>query len=221
LEGYIGSSITNATGSFTFSGDQPTSFDAGQNLSGGTVGFPYAASSAAVVSTVNVTARSTFRLGKTAMGHIRARHLEDHQKADARLRPALRLPDVPREQYGRVLNFSLDVEFYSRLPGAWFSKETARTAVTAISPRTTAALRRGSASRTRSIETVFRRRDWGIVYASTQDGNGAVNTLPVTSPTSAPSFGDPVMYLRNGIPIPRDKYKWPNFDPANFRKAPL
>src|SRR5580704_9296500 len=69
VEGYPTQSYTNANGSFAFNAQQtglPSTN--GQNLSGGTVGFPYASFLLGLVDTVNVTQPPDFRLGRQQWG---------------------------------------------------------------------------------------------------------------------------------------------------------
>ena len=220
LEGYIGRLYTNATGSFTFSGDQTTlPSTQGQNLSGGTVGFPYASFLLGAVNTVNVTDPINFRLGKQLWGFF----LQDTWKMTRKLTLDYGLrydyQTYLREQYGRVLNFAPALANPSAggLRGAVIFEghgpdrcqcDFAKNYPLALAPRLGAAYQINT-------KTVLR-AGFGIVYASTQDGNGAVNTLPVTSPTGSSTLGEAAMYLRDGIPIPRDQYKWPNFNPGLF-----
>jgi hypothetical protein len=107
FEGYIGRIWTNATGSFTFSPNEtglPSTN--GQNLSGGTVGFPYASFLLGAVDTVNVTAPIDFRLAKQQWGTF----VQDSWKVTRKLTLDYGLrydyQTYLKEEYGRVLDFS-------------------------------------------------------------------------------------------------------------------
>ena len=224
FEGYIGRIWTNATGSFTFSPNEtglPSTN--GQNLSGGTVGFPYASFLLGAVDTVNVTSPIDFRLAKQQWGTF----VQDSWKVTRKLTLDYGFrydyQTYLKEEYGRVLNFSSTtpnptaggrpgaVIFEGTGPGRC-GCEFAQNYPLALAPRVGLAYQING-------KTVLR-AGWGIVYSSTEDGNGAVNTLPVTSPTGSPTFGQPVMLLRNGIPIPPSQYTWPNFNPGQFPNGP-
>jgi hypothetical protein len=220
LEGYIGRIYSNVTGSFVFSTDQTTlPSTQGQNLAGGTVGFPYASFLLGAVSSVNVTDPINFRLGKQQWGSF----VQDTWKITRKLTLDYGVrydyQTYLREQYGRVLNFSPKLANPSAggLPGAIIYEgngpnrcncDFAQNYPFAFAPRV------GLAYQV-TPKTVVR-AGFGIVYATTQDGNGAVNTLPATTPTSSPTFGNAIMLLHDGIPIPREQYQWPNFNPGFF-----
>ncbi|HEY7334430.1 MAG TPA: TonB-dependent receptor [Bryobacteraceae bacterium] len=220
FEGYIGHIYTNATGSFAFSANEtglPSTN--GQNLSGGSVGFPYASFLLGAVDTVNVTSPIIFRLAKQQWGMF----VQDSWKITRKLTLDYGLrydySTYLKEEYGRVLNFSKitanptagghlgAVIFEGAGPGRC-GCEFAHNYPLALAPRLGLAYQINP-------KTVLR-AGWGIVYSGTEDGNGAVNTLPVTSPTGSPTFGQPAMLLRNGIPIPPSQYMWPNFNPGQF-----
>ena len=107
LEGFIGNITTNTTGFFSFSNAQtglPSTN--GQNLSGGTVGLHYASFLLGSVNTAQHHRTPELPTGKTAVGILLAGHLESDAQTDAGLRPALRLLDDFKEQYGRLPIFS-------------------------------------------------------------------------------------------------------------------
>ena len=220
FEGYIGRIFTNATGSFTFSANEtglPSTN--GQNLSGGTVGFPYASFLLGEVDTINVTSPIDFRLAKQQWGTF----VQDSWKVTRKLTLDYGFrydySTYLKEEHGRLLDFSSTtpnptaggrpgaVIFEGNGPGRC-SCEFAQNYPLALAPRLGLAYQINP-------RTVFR-AGWGIVYSGTEDGNGAVNTLPVTSPTGSPSFGQPAMLLQNGIQVPPSQYMWPNFNPGQF-----
>ena len=220
LESYIGRIYTNRTGAFSFSADQtglPSTQS--QNLSGGTVGFPYASFLLGAVNTQAATDPAIFRLGKHQWGFF----AQDTWKVTRRftLDYGLRYDYSThlREQYGRMLNFSpvtpnpsaggiLGATIFEGTAPGRCGCDFAQDYPLALAPRLGMAYQINS-------KTVLR-AGFGVVYGNTEDANGAANTLPISGAVGAAGFGDAVTTLQNGITIPRSQFKWPNFDPGQY-----
>jgi len=224
IQGYINTLLTNTSGFFNFAPDQtglPSTN--GQNLGGGTVGFPYASFLLGLVNQLTILQPPHYRLGKTEWGFF----VQDTWKVTRRLTLDFGLrydySGYFKEQYGRLANFSMTTPNPSAggLPGAVIFGGTgpgrcncqyAHSYPLAVAPRL------GVASQI-TPKTVFR-AGWGIVYSGTGDVNGATGSgQTFITPLGAPAFGDPVMALQNGITVPPSQYQWPNFDPGQFPKG--
>lgn len=205
VEGYPTQSYTNANGSFAFNAQQtglPSTN--GQNLSGGTVGFPYASFLLGAVNSGNISIPSDARIGKSAW----ALFVQDTWKVTHRLTLDYGLrwdySTYLKEQYGRLPNFSSTtpnpsagghlggIIFEGSGPGRC-SCNFANNYRYAIGPRLGVAYQVAP-------KTVLR-AGWGISYTGTSPGNGTAGNATSLNPFSSPSFGDPAMLLRNGIPI--------------------
>jgi len=220
LEGNIGRIYTNDAGAFSFSANETAlPYLQSTNIGGRTIGFPYASFLLGAVDTVNATPPLDFRLGKQQWGAF----IQDSWKVTRRLTLDYGLrydySTYLREEHGRVLDFSPTVSNPSAggLPGAVIFEgsgpghcncQFAKNYPYAFGPRLGLAYQINS-------KTVLR-AGWGILYNSTEDVNGAANTLPVTSPVGSSSFGDPAMSLRDGIPFEPGFYQWPNLNPGQF-----
>ncbi|MCU1337581.1 MAG: hypothetical protein JWO19_3162 [Bryobacterales bacterium] len=223
LEGFIGIITTNSTGFFSFSGNQtglPSTN--GQNLGGGTVGFNYASFLLGAVNTLNITQPPNFRLAKQQWGFF----LQDTWKVTRKLTLDYGLrydySTYFKEQYGRLLNFSAGVPNPSaggRLGAVIFEGtgpnrcgcNFANNYPLALGPRIGMAYQINS-------KTVLR-AGFGIVYTGTGDISGTTGAFSVSNAFSNPQFGDPSMYMRDGITIPFSQYQWPNFDPGQYPKG--
>ncbi|HEY6346786.1 MAG TPA: TonB-dependent receptor [Bryobacteraceae bacterium] len=221
-QGYSGLIYTNTSGFFNFAADQ-TSLPStlGQNLGGGTIGFPYASFLLGAVQTVNVTQPPDFRVGKQAWGFF----AQDTWKITRRITLDYGLrydySGYFKEEHGRLLNFSSTTPNPSAggLPGAVIFEgsgpghcncDFAHVYPWAFGPRLGLAYQINS-------KTVLR-AGWGIVYSPTPDVNGLTGALQLSAPVGAPAFGEAVMILANGVP-PADVYSWPNFAPGQFPKV--
>ena len=218
LESYIGRLYTNTTGAYSFNvSETGLPSTQGQNLSGGTVGFPYASFLLGLVDTVAATDPAIFRLGKHELGAF----AQDSWKVTRKLTLDYGLrydfSSYLKEEYGRMLNFSAVTPNPSAggLLGATIFEgngpgrcgcQFAKNYPWGFAPRVGAAYQI-------SPKTVFR-AGFGIVYANTADANGAANTLPISAPIGSPGFGAAVMTLQGGIPQ-RD-FSWPNFNPGQY-----
>jgi hypothetical protein len=224
LQGYYTTVYTNATGFFNFSPDQtglPSTN--GQNLGGGTVGFPYASFLLGRVNQLSVTDPPRYRLGKQQWGFF----AQDTWKITRKLTLDYGLrydySGYFKEQYGRIPNFSSTAPNPTAggLRGAVIFEGSGPNRCEcgfAHSYPYAAAPRLGLAYQV-TPKTVIR-AGWGIVYSATGDVNGATGSgTTFFTPVSAPSFGDPIMVLRDGITLPRSQYAWPNFDPGQFPKG--
>jgi hypothetical protein len=224
VQGYVTSIYTNTSGLFNFSGDQtglPSTN--GQNLGGGTIGFPYASFLLGGVNQLTVTEVPHYRLGKQQWGFF----VQDTWKVTRKLTLDYGLrydySGYFKEQYGRFANFSSAARNPSAggLPGAVIFEgsgaghcecDFAHSYPLALAPRLGAAFQI-------TPKTVLR-AGFGIVYTGTGDVNGATGSgQQFFTPISAPSFGDAVMVLRDGITLPRSQYQWPNLDPGQFPKG--
>lgn len=218
IEGIPTTLFSNTNGVYNFSPNEtglPST--QGQNLQGGTVGFPYASFMLGLVDSATVSEPPILRTGKSMWGLF----AQDTWKVNRRftLDYGLRYDygAYPKEQYGRIPDFSPTVTNPSaggRLGAVAFEGygpsrcncELAKNYPWAFAPRLGAAYQINS-------KTVLR-AGWGIVYNGTPDNNGATAGIPVPVPVNSPAFGQPVMTLRNGIPF--SPTKWPNFDPGQF-----
>jgi hypothetical protein len=222
MEGYIGIIYTNTTGSFAFSNEQTTLPSTnGQNLLGGTIGFPYASFLLGSVGTLNVSEAPHFRMGKHQWGFFGQDSWKVTRKLTLDYGIRYDYSSYLREQYGRLLNFSSTVPnpTAGNLPGAVVFEgsgpgrcncDFAHVYPYAFAPRLGVAYQI-------TPKTVVR-AGFGIVYTGTGDASGVTGAFSISNPIGAPAFGDPQMLLRDGITLPRDQYKWPNFDPGQFPK---
>ncbi|MCU1338065.1 MAG: hypothetical protein JWO19_3646, partial [Bryobacterales bacterium] len=189
----------------------------GQVLQGGSAGFPYASFMLGRVNSARVAYPPYMRLGKTMLGFF----AQDTWKVSRKLTLDYGLRydygTYLKEQYGRIPNFSFEVPNPAaggRLGAVIFEGdgpghcncEYAHNYPYAFGPRIGVAYQINS-------KTVFR-AGWGVVYNGTPDNNGASANIPVPVDVNSPSFGEPVMTLRNGIPFAATP--WPNLDPGQF-----
>jgi hypothetical protein len=221
VEGYPTTLFSAANGVYTFTAaESGLPSTQGQNLSGGSVGFPYASFMLGLVNSARVSYPPTLRLGKEQVGAF----VQDTWKLSRKftLDYGLRYDfgTYPREQYGRVPDFSMSTPNPSaggRLGAVVFEGDgpgrcncsLAHNYPWAFSPRLGAAYQFNS-------KTVIR-AGWGLVYNSTVSNNGASSSMPVPVNVNSPSFGEAVMTLKNGIPFAPTP--WPNFDPGQFPVA--
>ncbi len=215
IEGFPTSLKTSAIGRYNFSADQtglPSTL--GQNLQGGTIGFPYASFLLGRVDNGNIGVISTPRIGKNAW----ALFAQDSWKMTRRftLDYGLRwdYQTYYREQYGRLANFSpttpnptagglLGAVIFER-GGVEFAKNYPY----AFGPRLGAAYQI-------TPRTVLR-AGFGITYSQTASENRTSLNVGSDNPYSSPSYGDPAILLRDGPPTPAP---WPNLDPGQYPLA--
>ncbi|PWT86745.1 MAG: hypothetical protein C5B58_00915, partial [Acidobacteria bacterium] len=224
IQGYLNTLLTNTSGFFNFAPDQtglPSTN--GQNLGGGTVGFPYASFLLGQVNQLTLIQAPHYRLGKQSWGLFAQDTWKVTRKFTLDYGIRYDYSGYFKEQYGRLANFSLTVPNPSAggLPGAVVFEgsgpgrcncDYAHNYSLAFAPRLGAAYQI-------TPKTVLR-VGWGIVYAGTGDVNGATGSgQAFITPLSAPAFGDAIMSLRNGITLPPSQYQWPNFDPGQFPKG--
>lgn len=214
-EGITIAGYTNASGSFTFSGDQTTlPSTQGQSLGGGTLGFPYASFLLGAVSSGNIAQVWNTRNGKL----LAATFIQDTWKVTRRLTLDYGLrwdySTYPKEQYGRGANLSptLPNPTAGGRPGASIYEGYGRDHCNctfahnypyALGPRLGVAYQI-------TPKTVLR-AGWGITYFQGSGQEGPTSSS--TNPFSSPSFGDPAMLLKDGIPFTP---VWPNLTPGQF-----
>jgi hypothetical protein len=217
IEGYPVDGRYPAYGSYTFGAEQtglPSTL--GQNLQGGTVGFPYASFLLGLVKNGDIGMVSNTRMGKSAW----AVFAQDTWKVTRRftLDYGLRwdYQTYFKEQYGRVSNFSPTAPNPSagNLPGAVIFEgsgpgrcncDFAKVYPYSFGPRLGAAYQIAP-------KTVLR-AGFGISYAQTSSSKGSVGS---SNPFASPSYGDPAILLQNGPPAPA---VWPNLDPGQYPAA--
>ena len=222
LEGFIGIIYTNTTGAFAFTADQtglPSTN--GQNLGGGTVGFNYASFMLGSVGTLSLSEPPDFRVGKQQWGFFGQDSWKITRKLTLDYGIRYDYSGYFREQYGRLPNFSstLPNPTAGNLPGAVLFEgsgpghcncDLAHVYPYAFGPRLGVAYQVNP-------KTVVR-AGFGIVYTGTGDASGVTGAFSISNPITNPAFGDPAMLLRDGITLPHDQYKFPNFDPGQFPK---
>ncbi len=219
IEGYPDTVVNPAYGLYNFSADQtglPSTL--GQNLQGGTLGFPYASFLLGLVNNGNIGVVTNTRLGKSAW----ALFAQDTWKVTRRLTLDYGLrwdyQTYLREQYGRAANFSPTtpnpsagglmgaVIFEGAGPGHC-NCDFAKIYPYAFGPRLGAAYK--------ILSKTVLRAGLGVMYAQTGSlshsqyrGQWSSTNLFVS-----PSYDDPAMVLRNGPPTPT---AFPNLDPGQF-----
>lgn len=199
IEGYPQAIFTNTNGSFAFSAEQTANTSTqGQNLNGRFVGFPYASFLLGQVSTVTLAQPTNMRGGR----HFYAGYAQDTWKLTRKLTVdyGLRwdIMSYPREQFGRSPSFSPTVANPTAggHPGASIYEATcncrfAKNYPLAYAPRLGMAYQWDA-------KTVIR-AGFGLSYSST--GGGAQGAVGANQTVSSPSYGDPSMTLRTGIPF--------------------
>ncbi|HXE63293.1 MAG TPA: TonB-dependent receptor [Bryobacteraceae bacterium] len=209
---------SNTNGSYTFSAaESGLPSTNGQNLSGGSVGLPYASFLLGAVDSVTISNPVSLRLGKQQWGFF----IQDSWKVTRKftLDYGIRYDysTYLKEQYGRLPDFSPVTPNPSvgGLPGAVVFEgsgpgrcncDLAHNYPWAVGPRLGAAYQLDS-------KTVFR-AGWGIVYAGTPDNYGVSSSVATASTATTTAFGQPIMSLRTGIPFAPPA--WPNFDPGQY-----
>jgi hypothetical protein len=218
IEAYPGTLYTATNGIYSFnaaeSGLPSTN---GQNLQGGSVGFPYASFMLGMVDSGQISNPTTTRPVKSQWGIF----VQDTWKITRKftLDYGIRwdYSTYIKDDRGRWANFSRTapnptaggqpgaVIFEGSGPGRC-NCSFAHNYPYAVAPRLGAAYQINS-------KTVLR-LGLGIVYGGTADSNGAVSRISTPSPFSSPAFGQAAMTLRNGVPI--TPAPWPNYNPGQF-----
>ena len=215
IEGTPTSTFTNVNGLFNFSGEQtglPST--QGQNLAGGTVGFPYASLLLGRVGDGNVSRVAVYRAGK----QFWAGFAQDTWKVTRRLTLDYGIrydfSTYPKEQYGRGANFSattpnpsaggrLGASIYEGSGPGQCNCNFAKNYPWAFGPRLGIAYQINP-------KTVLRIGAGVNYFASTNTGVGTVQS---NNPWESPSFGDASSILADGIPI---NPIWPNLSAGQF-----
>jgi hypothetical protein len=187
----------------------------GQNLQGGTVGFPWASFMLGMVDTGATGPPTATRMGKKAWAWF----VQDTWKATRTLTIDYGLrwdwQGYLREQYGRVPSISASVPnpAAGNLPGGVIfeakSGPFADVYPFAFGPRLGIAYQM-------TPKTVFR-GGWGISYGQTAPNNFWSMRFGSNVPFAAPAYGTPAMLLKDGIQL---RPTWPNFDPGQFPAFP-
>jgi hypothetical protein len=189
----------------------------GQALQGGTVGMPYASFLLGLVDGVVVATPPTLKLAKQMWGAFAQDTWKISRKLTLDYGLRYDFGTYPKEEHGLIPNFSPTTPNPSaggRLGGVAFEGDGtgrcncvfAHNYPYAFGPRLGAAYQINS-------KTVFR-AGWGVVYNATPGNNGATSNIPNPVTVTSPSFGQPVMTFRNGIPF--TPTVWPNFNPGQF-----
>jgi hypothetical protein len=187
-------------------------------VGGGTVGHPYASFLLGAVNSVQIQPKTFIDLGKHQLGFF----AQDTWKVNRKLTfdYGLRWDHATylKELEGRLANFSpatpnpsagglLGAVAFEGNGAGKCNCAFAKNYPYAFQPRLGAAYQI-------SPKTVLR-IGFGIVYSGTADSNSAVSGgLTSVQPVNSPTFGNPVMGLRTGIPFAPLPY--PNFDVGQF-----
>jgi hypothetical protein len=218
IEAYPGVLNTASNGIYSFNAQQsglPSTN--GQNLQGGTVGFPYASFMLGAVNSVTVSNPTNLRPTKSQWGFF----VQDTWKVTRKftLDYGLRYDysTYIREAHGYFANFSPTtpnptaggqpgaVAFEGNGPNRC-NCSFAKNYPFAFAPRLGLAYQIDP-------KTVVR-LGWGVVFSGTADSNGTTSGLTTNNPFPSASFGDPAMLLRNGVPF--TPTPWPNYDVGQF-----
>jgi hypothetical protein len=219
IDGNLSYLYTYTNGIYSFTGNE-TALPYLQTAStgGGTLGFPYASFLLGAVNSVRIANVNNIRVGKHMIGMF----AQDSWKVTRKLTLdyGLRYDYMSylREQYGRLAQFAPDIAnpgAGGRLGAVQFEGDGqgrcncsfGKTYPWAFAPRL------GFAYQI-TPKTIFR-GGWAIVYNATGDANGATQGgLTAPNAVEAPSFSEPVMNLRTGIPFAAPPF--PNFDPGQY-----
>ncbi|MBV9768663.1 MAG: TonB-dependent receptor, partial [Bryobacterales bacterium] len=220
VEGFPGSIFTNANGSYGFSPNETgPAYNNGQALAGVVPGFAYASFLLGLVDSVNISYPITLRLGKKEFGAFAQDSWKITRNLTLDYGVRYDFDTYLREEHGRYPNFSPTTPNPNAggLPGAVIFEgdgpghcdcSFAKDYPFAFGPRLGIAYQI-------SPKTVFR-GGWGIVYAGTEDANGATQTVNVSQPVSSPGLGQPVMTLAGGIPAQYAPLPWPSLNAGQF-----
>jgi hypothetical protein len=204
-------------GMYDFSAEQtglPSTL--GQNLQGGTVGFPYASFLLGLVADGDIGVVSQPRLAKSAWSVF----AQDTWKITRRftLDYGLRwdYQDYFKDSHGRVANFSpttpnpsagglMGAVIYEGEGPGHCNCDFARVYPYAFGPRLGAAYQINSKTALRI--------GIGISYGQTASENQASWKVGSSNPYYSPSYGDPAILFKNGPPVPPG---WPNLNPGLY-----
>ena len=216
IEAYPGTLYTATNGIYAFNGNEtglPSTN--GQNLAGGTVGFPYASFLLGLVDSGQISNPISSRPVKTQWGFFAQDTWKITRKFTLDYGLRYDFSGYIKDDRGRWANFSAAtpnptaggepgaVNFEGDGPGRC-NCEFAHNYPYAFAPRLGAAYQV-------TPKTVFR-AGWGIIYGGTADSNGSVSRISTPNPFSSPSFGQPAMMLSTGLPF--TPAPWPNYDPG-------
>jgi hypothetical protein len=219
LEGYPTQVFNPAYGFYNFTVNETALAISGLNLGGGSIGFAYANLLLGLVDNGNIGVVSRPRLGKSAW----ALFAQDSWKVTRKftLDYGLRwdYQGYLRDTYGRVSNFSpttpnptasgrLGAVIFEGYGPGHCNCDFAEVYPYAFGPRLGAAYQI-------SPKTVLR-AGVGIMYGQTATENRISTSIASSTLYSTASFGDPVIYLKNGPPTPT---AWPNLDPGQYPLA--
>ncbi len=216
IDGFIVDIFWPGNGNFTFSNvETGLPSTEGQNLSGGTVGFPYASFLLGQVNNGIIGQQTRIRMGKNAW----AIFAQDTWKVTRKftLDYGLRwdYQTYLKEQYGRLPSISPDTPNPTAggLPGGVIFEHSGRNFASnypfAIAPRLGAAYQI-------TPKTVFR-AGWGLSYGQTSSANFWGVRFGSNVAFQAPAYGSPAMVMSEGIPVTPI---WPNYDPGQFPANP-
>jgi hypothetical protein len=187
----------------------------GQNLQGGTTGFPMASFALGLVDSGAIGPPTATRMGKQAW----ALFAQDTWKVTRKLTFDYGLrwdyQTYLSEEHGRVPSISASVKNPSagNLPGGVIFEATsgpfARNYPYAFGPRLAVAYQV-------TPKTVFR-AGWGISYGQTAPNDFWSMRFGSNVPFGSPAYGTPAMTFAGGVPI---HPTWPNFDPGQFPANP-
>ncbi|MBV8820788.1 MAG: carboxypeptidase regulatory-like domain-containing protein [Acidobacteriaceae bacterium] len=218
IEAYPGYIYTSTNGVYQFaaaeSGLPSTN---GQNLNGGSVGFPYASFLLGAVDTVTISNPTSLRPVKSQWGGFAQDSWKITRKFTLDYGVRYDYSTYIKDDQGRWANFSPTAPNPSagNLPGAVIFEGSgpgrcncafAHNYPWAFAPRLGAAYQ--------IMPKTVLRVGAGIVYSGTPDSNGATSSTTSVNPITTPSFGQPVMTLQNGIPFTPSP--WPNLNPGQF-----
>jgi hypothetical protein len=222
IESNASTLYASTNGQFTFSTNETAlPYNQSSNIGGGTMGFAYASFLLGLVDQLKIAPVDNMRIGKHGMGFF----VQDTWKVTRKLTLDYGIrydyQTYLRESQGRFAQFAPlipnpsagmqpgAVEFQGSGAGRC-NCEFANNYPYAIAPRLGAAYQI-------TPKTVLR-AGWGIVYSALGDSNGATQGgLSIPNAVLAPSFGQPVMTLAQGIPFP--PLPFPNYDPGQFPQA--
>ena len=222
IDANISTLYASTNGQFTFSPNETAlPYLQSSSLGGGTIGFAYASFLLGLVDSVKIAPIDNMKIGKHSVGVF----LQDTWKVTRKLTLDYGIrydyQTYLKEQYGRFAQFAPTipnpsaggmpgaVEFEGYGPGRC-NCNFANNYPYAIGPRIGLAYQIAD-------KTVLR-AGWGIVYAGTGDSNGATQGgLSIPNAVLAPSFGQPVMTLAQGVPFP--PLPFPNYDVGQFPQA--
>jgi Carboxypeptidase regulatory-like domain/TonB dependent receptor len=189
----------------------------GQNLNGGSVGFPYASFLLGLVDSVTISNPVSLRLGKKQLGFFAQDSWKVSRKFTLDYGLRYDYSTYLKEENGAIPDFSPTtpnpstggtlgaVVFEGSGPGRC-NCSLAHNYPYAFGPRLGAAYQV-------TPKTVIR-AGWGLVYSGTPDNYSLSSSIATASTVNSTAFGQPVMVLKSGIPfVPTP---WPDYDPGQY-----